>query len=64
MEVVTAVASMTAHGILGNDPTLHERIIEAMSAAVRKCHDAGITDVEAIRGAQIAARDAVVAKAG
>lgn len=61
MEVITAVASMTAHGILGDDVSKHDRIIDAMSAAVRKCQAAGITDVEAIRGAQIAARDKVLA---
>ncbi len=60
-KVVEAVASMTSHGILGDDATLNQRIMAAMVAAVEKCQAEGITDNEAIRQAQLDARDRVLA---
>ncbi|MDB5531526.1 MAG: hypothetical protein JWR51_4629 [Devosia sp.] len=60
-ETVTAVASMTSHGILGEDVNVNARIIDAMVEAVKKAQAAGITDPEAIRHAQIEARDKVLA---
>lgn len=60
-EIVQAVASMTSHGVLGSDADQNRRILDAMVEAVKKAQAAGITDPEAIRHAQLAARDAVMA---
>lgn len=60
-EIVQAVASMTSHGILGDDANLNARIIDAMVEAVKKAQSAGVTDPEAIRHAQLEARDKVLA---
>lgn len=60
-EIVTAVASMTSHGILGEDADQNRRIIDAMVEAVKKAQASGITDPDAIRHAQLAARDKVLA---
>lgn len=60
-EIVTAVASMTSHGILGDDAAQNRRILDAMVEAVKTAQAAGITDPEAIRHAQLAARDKVLA---
>lgn len=61
-EVVQAVASMTSHGVLGDDAAQNARILDAMVEAVKKAQAAGITEPEAIRHAQIVARDKVLAE--
>jgi hypothetical protein len=58
---VSAVASMTSHGIIGADGDLNARIVGAMVEAVKKAQAAGLNDPEALRHAQLEARDAVLA---
>lgn len=60
-KIVKAVASMTSHGILGEDASLNRRIVDAMVGAVARCQAEGITDNDAIRLAQLEARDKVLA---
>ncbi len=59
--VVTAVASMTSHGVLGDDAVQNTKIINAMVAAVKDLQARGVTDTEIIRAAQLEARDKVLA---
>lgn len=53
---------MTSHGILGEDASRNARILDAMVEAVKKAQAAGITDPEAVRHAQIEARDKVLSE--
>lgn len=58
--IVTAVASMTSHGVLGDDALVNARIINAMVDAVKELQAQGVADPERIRAAQLAARDRVL----
>lgn len=62
MPIVEAVASMVAHGRSGSAGDLAEKIQRAMSKAVTDALYAGVTDPDALRKVQLAARDEILKK--
>jgi len=60
-KVVTATATMTAHGVMGAEGLLNRRLQDAMQAAVAKAQAAGVTDGEELRRVQLEARDRFLA---
>lgn len=60
--IVSAIASMTSVSSLNDAADLNARIQSAMVAAIVDAQESGVTDVEALRAVQIAARDRVLAE--
>lgn len=55
--IVSAVASMTAHGQVGASEAASKRVQDAMRNALARAQADGVTDTETLRQLQIEARD-------
>lgn len=58
--IVSAVASMTAHGQVGASEVTLKRVQDAMRDAVARAQAEGVTDTETLRQLQIEARDKAI----